>query len=190
MSVLRACVNEPEVVARYRAKTREVKGSGCLWWTGAVSARGHGRFWLGQAGDHDVTVIAHRFAWALEHGAAALLDVPVLGHRCDNPLCQRIGLGHVQASSYVENSREYAGRRQTIGAPLRDSRGARGRSRTLRDLLRLGASACELKAAMDAGLTLDAAQLALWDDGERSPTTVNGTAAATAAASAIEAGAA
>jgi len=43
---------------------------------------------------------------------------------------------------------------------------------------------------MDAGLTLDAAQLALWDDGERSPTTLNGTAAATAAASAIEAGAA
>jgi len=30
MSVLRACVVEPEVVARYRAKTREVKGSGCL----------------------------------------------------------------------------------------------------------------------------------------------------------------
>lgn len=126
----------------------------------------------------------------LEHGAATLLDVPVLGHRCDNPLCQHIGSGHVQASSYVENSREYAGRRHTMGAPLRDSRGARGRSRTLRDLLRLGASASELKAAMDAGLTLDAAQLALWDDDEPSPTTVNGTAATMGSASATEAGAA
>ena len=132
MSVLRAAVDETEVLARYQAKTRQMKGSDCLWWTGAVSARGHCRFWLGRAGDRDITVIAYRFAWALEHGAASLLDVPVLGHRCDHPLSQRIWPGHMQASSYLENAREWASRRHTIGAPLRDSRGARGRFQSRR----------------------------------------------------------
>jgi len=136
MSVLRAAVDKTEVVARYQAKTRRMKGSDCLWWTGAVSARGHCRLWLGRAGDRGVTVIAHRFPWALEHGAASLLDVPVLGQCYDHPLCQRIWPGHMQASSYLENAREWASRRHTIGAPLRDSRGARGRSQSLRDLLR------------------------------------------------------
>jgi hypothetical protein len=32
----------------------------------------------------------------------------VLGHRCDNPLCQRVGEGHVVASSHAENRREWA----------------------------------------------------------------------------------
>ena len=67
---------------------------------GAISARGHGRFWIGQidgaivdgvAKRRDVVVIAHRFAWALEHGVDALEDVSVSGHRCDNPLCQQLG---------------------------------------------------------------------------------------------------
>jgi len=77
-----------------------VPGSDCLWWRRAVSGRGHGRFYLGRvpdasddvsgAGgereDREVCVIAHRFGYALVHGAAALNAVPVLGHGCDNPL--------------------------------------------------------------------------------------------------------
>jgi hypothetical protein len=84
----------------------------------------------------DVVVIAHRFASALKHGVDALEQVPVLGHRCDNPLCQRIGDGHVMASSQWLNRREWALRRHTIGGTLRDTRGARGRAGALRDAVR------------------------------------------------------
>lgn len=122
----------PEVVARYRAKVVRVEGSECRWWTGAVSGRGHGRFWLAPGR----VVVAHRFAFALVHGAEALAAVEVLGHRCDNPLCQRIGPGRVVASSYVENRREWAARRDVTGSPLGDARGARRRARELRDLAR------------------------------------------------------
>lgn len=36
-----------------------------------------------------------RFAFGLTHGVEATADVPVLGRRCDNPLCQPMGPGHV-----------------------------------------------------------------------------------------------
>ena len=52
-----------------------------------------------------VVVIAHRFAWALEHGVDALEQVPVLGPRCETPLCQRIGDGPVLASRQCVNRR-------------------------------------------------------------------------------------
>lgn len=164
LALLRSAVADPETVARYVTKTRQVDGSDCLWWTGAVSARGHGRFWLGATAGRDAVVIAHRFGWALRFGVEDLLSVPVLGHRCDNPLCQRIGDKHVQRSSPVENAREWQARRHTPGNPLRDDRGSRGRSRVLRDLLRAGATAGQLTAATNAGLQLDLAQLQLWDD--------------------------
>ena len=114
-------------------------------------------------------MIAHRFAWALEFGVQDLQSVPVLGHRCDNPLCQRTGTapdgsGHLQWSSAHENARAWAARRHTHGNPLRDSRGSRGRARTIRDLLRSGATGTDLTAALGAGLLLDAAQLPLWED--------------------------
>ena len=81
MLVLGAAIIDPAVVARYRSKIITVPGSECRWWTGALSGRGHGRFWV--TGRH--VIIAHRFAFALEHGVAALEDADVLGHRCDNP---------------------------------------------------------------------------------------------------------
>lgn len=88
------------VVARYRAKVHTVEGTDCLLGSGAGAGRGHGRLWLGTTpGGHDVVGIAHRFRWALTHGVDALDQAPVSGHRCDNPLCQRIGPGHDTASS-------------------------------------------------------------------------------------------
>jgi len=169
VALLHSAVADEQTVQRYRAKTRPVPGSSCLWWTGAVSARGHGRFWLGQSDGRDVVVIAHRFAWALEFGVEDLQSVPVLGHRCDNPLCQRTGTApdgsrHVQRSSPRENAREWASRRHACGNPLCDSRGSRGRARTIRDLLRSGAAGADLAAALAAGLLLDAAQLPLWEN--------------------------
>ena len=63
LGLLRAAVVNEQTVQRYGAKTRPMLGSSCLWWTGAVSARGYGRIWLGESDGRDVVVIAHRFAW-------------------------------------------------------------------------------------------------------------------------------
>ena len=131
LAALAAAVADPMRVQRWRDKTVTVPGSECRWWTGVVSGRGHGRFWIG---GH--VVIAHRFAWAQVHGVQSLADIELLGHRCDNPLCQRIGPGHVVASSYVANRREWAARKELTGSPLGDPRGSRRRARELRDLAR------------------------------------------------------
>lgn len=132
LAALAAGCASAQVVARYRAKVVRVDGSGCWWWTGAVSGKGHGRFWLAPGR----VVVAHRFAYALAVGVEATASVPVLGHRCDNPLCQRVAPGHVVASSYAANRREWVARRLLTGSPLGDPRGARGRARELRDLAR------------------------------------------------------
>lgn len=81
-------------------------------------------------------VIAHRFAFALEYGLDALAHAQVLGHRCDNPLCQRIDPQHVVVSSAGENRREWAIRRALAGSPVGDPRGSRERAQVMRDLLR------------------------------------------------------
>ena len=86
LRLLRAAVADGGTVARFRAKIAVVPGSGCEYWTSAISGRGHGRFWVGEVAGRDVVVIAHRFALALEHGVDALEQVPVLGHPYDNPL--------------------------------------------------------------------------------------------------------
>jgi hypothetical protein len=81
-------------------------------------------------------VIAHRFSWALQHGVDALTTVPVLEHRCDTPVRQLVAPGQVEASSAWRNWQEWVMRRHTIGGPLRDARGARGRAHAERDALR------------------------------------------------------
>jgi hypothetical protein len=113
-------VNDPATVERFRSKVVQVPGSDCLWWTGAVSGREHGRFWFGRGR----VVIAHRFAFALAYGVEALDQVRVLGHRCDNPLCQRVGPGHVVAFSAALNRREWVIRRLLAGNPLAGSAAA------------------------------------------------------------------
>lgn len=155
LAALASAVADPVRVERWRAKTVRVPGSECRWWTGAVSGRGHGRFWIG---GH--VVIAHRFAWAITHGVQSLADIELLGHRCDNPLCQRVGPGHVVASSYIANRREWAARKELTGSPLGDPRGSRRRARELRDLARRDP---RLVAADQARLrALFGEQLPLW----------------------------
>jgi hypothetical protein len=170
--LLRWAVDDLETVRRYRSKVVSVPGSACAWWSGALSGRGHGRFWLGTVAGRDVVVIAHRFGFALERGVEALLATPVLGHGCDNPLCQRIDAAHVRASSYVLNRREWAARRRIGGSPLLDRRGARGRARALRDAVQ---AAGELFAVVEAEGLPPGVQLPLWtsstppaDDEDRS----------------------
>lgn len=82
-------------------------------------------------------VIAHRFAFALAQGLDALEAALLLGHRCDNPLCQRIGDGHVVVSSARQNRREWVQRRDLVDSPLADPRGSRSRAEVLRALARV-----------------------------------------------------
>jgi hypothetical protein len=163
LQLLRVAVADEETAARFRAKVRTVPGIECELWSSALSGRGHGRFWLGRTGGRDIVVIAHRFAYALECGVDALLAVPVLGHRCDSPLCQRVGAGHVEPSSSWRNRQEFLMRRRTIGGPLRDARGSRGRARALRDALRADSTGVAAAQAIGVGLATDAAQMPLWE---------------------------
>ena len=48
LAALHRAVNDPTTVERFRSKVVQVPGSQCLWWRGAVSGRGHGRFWFGR----------------------------------------------------------------------------------------------------------------------------------------------
>ena len=128
-----ATLSNHAVRDRWAAKVAHVPGSECDWWVGAISGRGHGRFWVGP--DH--VVIAHRFAFAMTHGLEALDLAPLLGHRCDNPLCQRIGDGHVVVSTARENRREWVQRRDLVDSPLADPRGSRSRAEVLRSLARV-----------------------------------------------------
>lgn len=125
-------LTDQATLARYRRKLLTIPGDDCLWWTGAISGRGHGRFWIAQ--NH--VIIAHRLAYALTAGPNAAATTPVLGHRCDNPLCQRVDPNHITPSTPQLNRREWAARRTHTGSPLGDQRGARHRATTLRDLAR------------------------------------------------------
>lgn len=156
LAALAAALGDLGTVNRWREKVVSVDGSECWWWTGAISGRGHGRFYFAPGR----VIISHRFAFGLVHGAQVLDRVRVLGHRCDNPRCQRVHPEHVVASSYAENRREWAARRELSGSPLGDPRGARRRAHELRDLARQDPA---LVAADLARLrALYGEQLALW----------------------------
>lgn len=149
---LSAAVGRADVVARYLAKVASGAPDECWPWTGAISGRGHGRFWI--ADGH--VVIAHRFGWAMRFPGEPLPDV--VSHQCDNPLCQNPS--HWAASTNADNRAEWAARRHTPGGALRDTRGARGRARAIRDAARAGA---DIPAAMAAGLAeIDKNQGTLW----------------------------
>lgn len=156
---LEGVLGRPGVVSRFWRRVLIVPGSECLWWTGAIADKGHGRFWLRSKSDgRDHVIIAHRFAFALAYGVEALAAAPMLGHTCDNPMCQNV-LHHRPMDS-AQNSHEWAVRRHRPSWPLRDGRGARGRAVAVRNALRAGES---LEAALAAG-DVDRDQLALFGD--------------------------
>ena len=157
---LQIALGDPAVVARYRNKIVAVEPYACLFWTGAVTTRGHGRFWLADdTGQRDYVVIAHRFGYGLIHGFDALLDVEVVAHRCDNPLCQLPA--HWRESTHAENKREWAARRHQLSGPLRDLRGARGRAVAIRTAVREGRLLTDVVAA--GVRSADRDQLPLWE---------------------------
>ncbi|WP_147915217.1 hypothetical protein [Ruania zhangjianzhongii] len=151
---LAAALDAEGVRRRYWSKVYAPSPEGCWYWTGAVSGKGHGRFWIGNG--H--VIIAHRFAYALAHPGSTL--PAVVAHECDNPLCQNPGTGHLHASTHAENRAEWSQRRFTIASPLRDARGSLGRAIALRGAARRRA---QLDATAAAGLRpLDRDQPPLW----------------------------
>jgi hypothetical protein len=158
IAALQDAVEDQTVVDRYWSfVSTTVTERGCRLWTGAVSSKGHGRLWLasypvevdGRTVVRDVAVIAHRFGYALANGAGALLRAEQITHRCDEPLCQE--QDHVRVGTNSSNQTEFWSRRWVPESPLRDTRGARGRSVALRDAARSGG---DLKAADRAGRPL------------------------------------
>lgn len=181
VAALRAAVADPDTVARYWQHVRLAGADECWYWLGAVSGRGHGRFQTadayslahGQRRRHTYVVIAHRFGYALHAGVDALLSVPIVAHRCDNPLCQNPR--HWRESDPTSNRREWASRRREVRGPLADARGSRGRARAVRDAVRSGGEveAVELEGARDRD------QLGLFAEQDRDYRPLDTTAPAT-----------
>ena len=161
-SALQAALGDPGVIDRFRAKIHPERVDGCRWWVGALTAKGHGRFWVGPDPERSragFVVIAHRFAYGLEYGLDALEQAPVLAHAvCDNPMCQ--DPAHLQPSTVAQNTADWAIRRHRLGGVLRDRRGARGRAEAIREALRSGREPHEV---IQSGIpAVERDQLRLW----------------------------
>ena len=92
--------NCPPIEARFYAKTQRIE-SGCLVWTGALSARATGDYgtftWHGRK-----TVLAHRVAWMLNVGE--IPDGYQIDHLCKNTRC--VEVSHLDAvPPHVNNER-------------------------------------------------------------------------------------
>ena len=153
---LRRAVADPELVDRYWSHVKVGRPDQCWLWTGAISGKGHGRFQIADAhvlhSDGSIrrctyVVIAHRFGYAALHGVDALLQVPLLAHQCDNPLCQNPRCW--RESNHRANGQDYSRRRDIVRGALADTRGARGRARAVRDAAKNGA---DISEAVLAGL--------------------------------------
>ena len=141
--LMRELINCPRTRARFADLVHPIPlGSGCLLWRGAIAGQGHGRFWLGRISTgRNVTVIAHRWAFALHHNLDMMLNAQHIRHQCDNPICQNPA--HLAAGEPWQNTLEGLNRRQIIGNPLRDIRGARGRALALRGAVLAGSSVAD-----------------------------------------------
>lgn len=163
VDLIRAKLADPRARGRFEAKVARRARSQCWHWLGALHPHGHGRFWVGslpdvEGGQRDVVMIAHRFAWALEYGLGALLEVPVLAHECDEAGCQNPG--HLAPATMESNREDWLRRRWHPRSPLRDTRGAAGRARAIRHAILNGE---DLDAVLALGVSpLDEQQLLLW----------------------------
>ena len=158
LTELTTAAQNPAILTRFRAKIHRSPDLECWLWTGAISGKGHGRFWIRD----DLVVIAHRFAWLvdqLDHGHAVTAMPTLVSHDCDNPICQNPA--HLRVGTATTNRREWAARRDVPGSPLRDLRGARGRAEALRNAAKTRAT--DLTAVIDDGKgAVDRLQEQLW----------------------------
>lgn len=149
-AVLQVALSDPAVIARYQSHIAGPTTARCRLWTGAISGRGHARFWIGALPDgRDAVVLGHRFGYGLHVGYDQLMRVATVRHYiCDNPLCQTVE--HLRPGSNADNAHDWATRRHTPGSPLRDTRGSLGRARALRAAAR---GDQDLAVAVAAGLS-------------------------------------
>lgn len=88
----------PAAIEAFWSRVVKAPGDGCWIWTGAI-ASAYGRIsW--RAGGISRTEYAHRFALLI---AGELTDGAIGEHRCNEPLCVRVGPGHLIASTQSAN---------------------------------------------------------------------------------------
>lgn len=79
------------VEVRFWAKVNKAEGQGprgnCWEWQARRHRQGYGQFTMNRGGERWKTVLAHRVAWELTHGA--IPDGLDVLHHCDNPPCSR-----------------------------------------------------------------------------------------------------
>lgn len=96
------------LAVRFWSKVQKQEGDGCWLWTGGADVAGYG---LVRLDDKRMTV-AHRAAWALEHGPipAGLCAL----HRCDTPRCVRPS--HLFLGTRLDNVRDMVskGRQRSV----------------------------------------------------------------------------
>lgn len=134
-----ACGQTARLVITARARERfwsnVVKGPGneCWIWSGAISSPdGYGRFTWQERGQRR-TMSAHRFALLAALGRE--LEGGLVGeHGCCEPLCVRVGTGHLHVAEQSENIAyavargRHLGNREVVGSRDRHARSVRVRA--------------------------------------------------------------
>ena len=92
-------------------KNTKVQDDGCIVWTKSLNENGYGKIGIQfPTNTHVHPVYAHRFAWALKHGMAALPigsgperrgDRMVLNHICHNRAC--VNTNHLEVILQSQN---------------------------------------------------------------------------------------
>lgn len=154
-----------QIAARFATKLVEVD-SGCMIFTGAVSSPdGYGRVTITDRGVSR-TFSAHRLSCLI--AGIDLAPGVVVEHRCNEPLCVRVDVDHLIASTQSQNLAwavacgRAAGPRQVVDSTKRVLR-----SRAVRNLALTGWSQREYHRILDqfgsTRDTADANQLALFE---------------------------
>ncbi len=135
-------------IAAFHRKIVKAPGRGCWYWTGSISKPdGYGRItWQHQGRTR--TLSAHRFALLVS--GVALGDCDVAEHECNEPLCVRVGDGHLRVTSQAENIQSARDRGRHHGRQrVVDSRQRYARSIRLRAALQHGWNAQAVAAALE-----------------------------------------
>jgi hypothetical protein len=149
-----ALLADDETITRYHAKIHK-RPEGCWYWLGAISDSGHGRLRAGtrlpdpdRPGSH--VVASHVYGYQLSRGVLRRGSdghLPLIRHSCDEASCHRPR--HWLTGTVEDNSRDYVARSRTLGSPLTDSRGPRGRAVSIRDaILRARALGLDVEQAI------------------------------------------
>lgn len=120
------------VIKRFFSRLVRAPGDGCWIWTGAISSPdGYGRItW--QVDKRSYSMSTHRFALLVS--GLGVEDGLIAEHCCDEPLCCRVGDGHLRWSSQSENlhhaveAGRHRGRKKTMNSHERVDRSRRVRA--------------------------------------------------------------